>query len=42
MYVNEWTLDYGERGREAVRRFLQRGHDARLIQKPVKVEFIGD
>src|SRR5205814_2839521 len=22
MYVNHWTLDYGERGRESIRRFL--------------------
>jgi 1,4-dihydroxy-6-naphthoate synthase len=26
MYVNEWTLDYGERGREAIRRFLGQAH----------------
>ena len=42
MYVNDWTLDYGERGREAIRRFLQRGHDAGLIPGPVKVEFVDD
>lgn len=39
MYVNDWTLDYGDRGREAVRLFLQRGVDAGLITKPVVVEF---
>lgn len=39
MYVNEWTLDYGARGREAVRLFLQRGVDAGLIAVPVHVEF---
>ena len=33
MYVNDWTLDYGERGREAVRLFLQRGVDAGLITR---------
>jgi 1,4-dihydroxy-6-naphthoate synthase len=40
MYVNEWTLDYGPRGRKAVREFLQRGVDAGLITKPVIVEFV--
>ena len=39
MYVNEWTLDYGERGRAAVRLFLQRGVDAGLITQAVEVEF---
>jgi 1,4-dihydroxy-6-naphthoate synthase len=39
MYVNEWTLDYGERGRQAVRLFLQRGVDAGIITRPVHVEF---
>lgn len=41
MYVNDWTLDYGERGREAVRQFLERGVDMGLISKPVTVEFVG-
>ena len=39
MYVNAWTLDYGDRGREAVRLFLRRGVEAGIITKPVKVEF---
>ena len=39
MYVNDWTLDYGERGREAVRLLLKRGVDAGLISKQVEVEF---
>src|ERR1700739_3011141 len=30
MYVNDWTLDYGPRGREAVRRLLEAGHGAGL------------
>ena len=42
MYVNDWTLDYGERGREAVRQFLRRGHEAGLIPKAVQVEFVDD
>jgi len=40
MYVNDWTLDYGDRGRQAVRLFLQRGVDQGLITKPVSVEFV--
>jgi 1,4-dihydroxy-6-naphthoate synthase len=40
MYVNDWTLDYGDRGRQAVRQFLQRGVDAGFIDKPVIVEFV--
>lgn len=42
MYVNDWTLDYGERGRTAVRRFLERGVAEGLITRPVTVEFVGD
>jgi 1,4-dihydroxy-6-naphthoate synthase len=42
MYVNEWTLDYGPRGREAVRRFLARGVESGVIEKAVKVSFVGD
>ena len=41
MYVNEWTLDYGDRGREAVRLLLSRGADAGLIPHRVTVEFAG-
>jgi 1,4-dihydroxy-6-naphthoate synthase len=40
MYVNDWTLDYGPRGREAVRRLLEEGHKAGIIPKPVAVDFI--
>jgi 1,4-dihydroxy-6-naphthoate synthase len=40
MYVNEWTLDYGPRGREAVRRLLEEGHKAGVIPAPVAVEFV--
>ncbi len=42
MYVNAWTLDYGERGREAVRLFLDRGVALGLISQPVQVEFADD
>ena len=40
MYVNDWTLDYGERGREAIRLFLNRGVEAGIIPHPVTVEFV--
>jgi 1,4-dihydroxy-6-naphthoate synthase len=39
MYVNGLTLDYGERGREAVRRLLGEAQAAGLLPSPVKVEF---
>ncbi len=41
MYVNEWTVDYGERGREAVRTLLVRGYEAGVIPHKVEVEFVG-
>jgi 1,4-dihydroxy-6-naphthoate synthase len=40
MYVNDWTLDYGPRGREAVRRLLEEAHKAGVIPKPVAVDFV--
>jgi len=39
MYVNEWTLDYGPRGRQAIRELLARGVAAGLVPGPVRVEF---
>ncbi|MFI5242440.1 MAG: menaquinone biosynthesis family protein [Gemmatimonadales bacterium] len=42
MYVNDWTLDYGDRGREAVRKLLERGVERGLIDKAVSVEFVED
>jgi 1,4-dihydroxy-6-naphthoate synthase len=42
MYVNEWTLDYGERGRAAVRLLLDRGVQAGVIARPIDVEFVDD
>jgi len=41
MYVNDWTVDYGERGREAVRLLLNRAWEAGLIPDRVEVEFVG-
>lgn len=40
MYVNDWTLDYGERGRKAVKELLRRGVAEGIITKPVTVEFV--
>ena len=40
MYVNHWTLDYGERGREAIRRFLGKAAEKGLIPKPPELEFV--
>lgn len=39
MYVNAWTLDYGETGRKAVREVLARGFAAGIIPHEVRVEF---
>ena len=39
MYVNQLTLDYGERGREAVHRLLDDARTAGLLAKPVHIEF---
>lgn len=41
MYVNDWTLDFGETGRQAVATLLQRGYEAGIIPQPVELEFIG-
>jgi len=39
MYVNDYTIDYGGRGREAVKLLLERGHAAGIIPRPVQLEF---
>jgi 5,8-dihydroxy-2-naphthoate synthase len=41
MYVNQWTVDYGERGRRAVQLLLDRAADAGIIPHRVEVEFVG-
>jgi len=41
MYVNDWTLDFGPRGRQAVAELLARGHAAGVIPTLVTPEFIG-
>ena len=40
MYVNHWTLDYGERGRESIRRFLGQAHERGLIPHRPELEFV--
>jgi len=39
MYVNELTLEYGERGRAAVRRLFDEAWEKRLIPKKIEIEF---
>jgi 1,4-dihydroxy-6-naphthoate synthase len=40
MYVNQWTVDYGPRGRAAVQRLLDEGHRAGVIPARVVADFI--
>ncbi len=40
MYVNELTLDYGDEGRQAVRRLLEEAHASRIIPKQVQLDFV--
>jgi len=40
MYVNEFTRDYGEVGRAAVRKFLAEAHDKSYIDVPIELEFV--
>jgi 1,4-dihydroxy-6-naphthoate synthase len=40
MYVNEFTRDYGETGRAAIRKFLGEARDKGYIDSPVEVEFV--
>jgi 1,4-dihydroxy-6-naphthoate synthase len=41
MYVNDFTRDYGEAGREAIRRFLNRAAEAGYIKSVPTIEFVG-
>jgi 1,4-dihydroxy-6-naphthoate synthase len=41
MYVNERTLDYGQEGREAIRRLLDMGHAAGIIPHRAQADFVG-
>ncbi|MBI3417063.1 MAG: ABC transporter substrate-binding protein, partial [Verrucomicrobia bacterium] len=40
MYVNHWTLDYGEKGRESIRRFLRHAYERQLIPRQPELEFV--
>ncbi|MBI1335964.1 MAG: ABC transporter substrate-binding protein [Phycisphaera sp.] len=40
MYVNDWTLDYGDKGRQAVQQFLDEATDAGLVPKVGKIDFV--
>jgi 1,4-dihydroxy-6-naphthoate synthase len=40
MWVNDLTLDYGDRGRKAVRKLLDEGFKAGIIPEKVKVDFV--
>jgi 1,4-dihydroxy-6-naphthoate synthase len=40
MYVNKWTLGYGEKGKKAVRELIERGTAAGLLPGPAEVEFL--
>jgi 1,4-dihydroxy-6-naphthoate synthase len=40
MYVNRWTLGYGDRGKQAVRTLIERGTAAGLLPGPPEVEFL--
>ncbi len=42
MYVNDYTLDYGDSGRRAIRQFLDEGYAAGLIPQPLALEFVGE
>jgi 1,4-dihydroxy-6-naphthoate synthase len=42
MYVNDRTLDYGDDGRAAVAELLRRGHEAGLIDRAPRVDFVED
>jgi 1,4-dihydroxy-6-naphthoate synthase len=40
MYVNDWTLDYGPRGRQAVQELLDRGFQKGILPRAVKAEYV--
>src|SRR2546421_381354 len=42
MYVNKWTLGYGEKGRKAVKELIKRGTKAGLLPGPPTVDFLGE
>ena len=40
MYVNQWTLDYGERGRAGGATPAPRGHERGILPLPIEPEFV--
>jgi len=42
MYVNKWTLGYGEKGKQAVRELIARGTKAGVLPGPPTVEFLAE
>ena len=42
MYVNKFTLGYGEKGKKAVRELIERGTTAGLLPGPANVEFLDE
>jgi 1,4-dihydroxy-6-naphthoate synthase len=40
MYVNHWTLDYGDRGRAAITRLLKEGAAAGLVPDPGEIDYV--
>ena len=40
MYVNHWTLDYGDKGRDSIRRFLGQAFERGLIPHRQELEFV--
>jgi len=40
MYVNHWTLDYGDAGRRTVQLLLDRGHAAGILPHRIEAEFV--
>jgi 1,4-dihydroxy-6-naphthoate synthase len=42
MYVNKWTLGYGEKGKKAVRELIERGTAAGLLPGPAEIEFLAE
>ena len=41
MYVNDRTINYGDDGREAIRKLLDMGYDRGIIPHKAKVDFVG-
>ena len=40
MYVNDWTMDFGAAGRQAVTELLRKGHETGVIPRLVTPEFV--